>query len=180
LEIEARRMETWMDNAKRKAIYAGSFDPVTNGHLYLIREGARLFDELVVAVGTNPGKRYTFSPAERLDMLARSAKDIDNVEIVEMSKVYLVDFAQSVGASYILRGVRNESDYLNERTMRNVNADMAPEITTVFLMPPRGIAEVSSSFVKGLAGPEGWERLVESYLPPEVLDTFRSRFGKEG
>ncbi len=164
----------------RKAIYAGSFDPVTNGHLYLIREGARLFDELVVAVGTNPGKSYTFSPVERLDMLARSAKDIDNVEIVAMSKVYLVDFAQSVGASYILRGVRNESDYLNERTMRNVNADMAPEITTVFLMPPRGIAEVSSSFVKGLAGPEGWERLIEGYLPPEVLDTFRRRFGKEG
>ena len=169
-----------MAGAKRKAVYAGSFDPVTNGHLYMIREGARLFDELLIAVGTNPEKRYTFSAGERLEMLARSTKDIENVEIVEMPKAYLVDFARSVGASYVLRGVRNESDYLYERTMRNVNADMAPETTTVFLMPPREIAEVSSSFVKGLAGPAGWERVVAGYLPPEVLDIFRCRLGKEG
>ncbi len=168
-----------MAGARRKAVYAGSFDPVTNGHLYMIREGARLFDEFVVAVGTNPGKRYTFEPFERLEMLARATKGIENVEIVEMPRVYLVDFARSVGASYILRGVRNESDYLHERTMRNVNADISSEITTVFLMPPREIAEVSSSFVKGLVGPEGWERLVEGYLPPEVCEVFRRRLGGE-
>ncbi len=166
-----------MAGAKRKAVYAGSFDPVTNGHLYMIRIGARLFDEFVVAVGTNPGKSYTFEASERLEMLARSTKGIENVEIVEMPNVYLVDFARSVGASYILRGVRNESDYLYERTMRNVNADISSEITTVFLMPPREIAEVSSSFVKGLVGPEGWERLVEGYLPPEVCELFRRRLG---
>ncbi len=166
------------DGTKRKAVYAGSFDPVTSGHLYMIREGARLFDEFTVAVGTNPDKTYTFTVAERLEMLRAATEGVPNVEIVEMPKVYLVDFARSVGASYVLRGVRNESDYLLERTMRNVNADIADEITTVFLMPPREIAEVSSSFVKGLVGPAGWERVVEAYLPPEVLDVFRRRAGE--
>lgn len=169
-------------DVKRKAVYAGSFDPVTNGHLYMIKEGARLFDEFVVAVGTNPEKRYTFSAAERLRMLRAAAESIENVEhieIVEMPNVYLVDFARSVGASYVLRGVRNEGDYLYERTMRHVNADMRPEVTTVLLMPPRELAELSSSFVKGLVGPEGWEKVVSKYVPPSVLDALRGRPGKD-
>lgn len=154
---------------KRKAVYAGSFDPVTNGHLYMIKEGSKLFDEFVIAVGTNPEKQYTFSAEERMAMLRAVTKGMRNVRIMRMEGVFLVDFARSIGASYILRGIRNESDYLYERTMRNVNGDMRPDVTTVFLMPPREIADVSSSFVKGLVGPKGWERAVARYIPPEVL-----------
>jgi len=166
--------------AKRKAVYAGSFDPVTNGHLYMIREGARLFDEFVVAVGTNPEKRYSFTADERLAMLRAVTRGMRNVRIMQMEGVFLVDFARSVGASYILRGIRNEADYLYERTMRNVNDDMRPEITTVFLIPPREIADVSSSFVKGLVGPEGWERVVARYLPKEVCKMLCGRPGAKG
>ncbi len=173
-----------MPDNKRKAVYAGSFDPVTNGHLYMIREGASLFDELVVAVGTNPEKKYTFSAAERVEMLrevvAELGEDFANVSVVEMPNVFLVDFAASLGAGYVLRGIRDERDYVYERTMRHVNADMRPEITTVLLMPPRGLAEVSSSFVKGFAGLEGWEAAVEKYLPAPVLCKLQERYRKGG
>lgn len=168
------------DSKRRKAVYAGSFDPVTNGHLCMIEEGAALFDELVVAVGTNPEKKYTFTPAERVEMLREVVRDLggefEGVSVVEMPNVFLVDFAASLGAGYILRGIRDERDYVFERTMRHVNADMRAEVTTVFLMPPRGLAEVSSSFVKGFVGVEGWEAVVEKYLPAPVRARLAEKF----
>ncbi len=170
-------------DAKRKAVYAGSFDPVTNGHLYMIREGAALFDELVLAVGTNPEKSYTFTAPERLAMLQDVVKELGdesaNVSVVDMPNVFLVDFAASLGAGYILRGIRDERDYVFERTMRHVNADMRAEVTTVFLMPPRGLAEVSSSFVKGFVGVEGWEAVVEKYLPAPVRRRLQEKFRRD-
>ena len=166
-----------MPHTRRKAVYAGSFDPVTNGHLYMIEEGASLFDELVIAVGTNPEKSYTFTPAERVEMLREVTSEFEGVSVVEMPSVFLVDFASSLGARYVLRGIRDERDYVFERTMRHVNADMRSEITTVFLMPPRGLAEVSSSFVKGFVGLEGWEAAVEKYLPVPVRAKLREKLG---
>ena len=82
---------------------------------------------------------------------------------------YLINYARGIGAQFILRGIRCESDYEFERVMRNVNGDFDPHITTVFLMPPRDIAEVSSSMVKGLIGPEGWEAIVKQYVPAPVF-----------
>ncbi|HOX37253.1 MAG TPA: pantetheine-phosphate adenylyltransferase [Candidatus Brocadiia bacterium] len=155
---------------KRRAIYAGSFDPLTEGHMYMIREGAKLFDQLVVAVGSNPDKRYTFPAEERIAVIAESVKDVTNVSVAQFQGKFLVDFASDIGASYLLRGIRTEEDYTFERTMRNVNADMNPKITSVFLMPPREFAEVSSSFVKGLVGPVGWEKIVRKYVPPAAFD----------
>jgi len=84
---------------------------------------------------------------------------------VSFSNRYLIDYAQSIGATHILRGIRSESDYEYERTMRNINGDFDPNICTVFLMPPREIAEVSSSMIKGLIGPKGWRRVVRKYVP---------------
>ncbi|MHC5056854.1 MAG: pantetheine-phosphate adenylyltransferase [Planctomycetota bacterium] len=159
-----------MADTKRKAVYPGSFDPPTNGHLYVIREGARLFDELVVAVGTNPDKRYSFGVGERAEILREAVSDLPNVTVAEMGNVFLVDFARSAGASHVLKGMRDEADFRLERTMRNVNADIAADVATVFVMPPREMADVSSSFVKGLVGPEGWERVVARYVPPAVVE----------
>jgi pantetheine-phosphate adenylyltransferase len=159
-----------MPETKRKAVYPGSFDPPTNGHLYVIREGARLFDELVVAVGTNPDKRYSFGVHERATILREAVRDLPNVTVGEMGNVFLVDFARSSGASHVLKGMRDESDFRLERTMRNVNADMASDVTTVFVIPPREMVDVSSSFVKGLVGPEGWEKVVARYVPPAVVE----------
>lgn len=157
-------------------MYAGSFDPPTMGHVYMIREGARLFDQFIVAVGDNPEKSATFPLKERLRMLKAITRNIKNTEVDHFSARFLVDYARRKGANHILRGIRNEHDYGYERIMRNVNGDLAPGITTVFLMPPREIAEVSSSFVKELVGPKGWQKVVKPYLPPVAYKVFLKRF----
>ena len=153
---------------RKLAVYAGSFDPLTIGHLWMIEQGVQLFDHLVVAIGLNPDKQYTFSVEERLDMLRESTKKFSNLSVTSFSNNFLINYAQSVSATHILRGIRTESDYEYERTMRNLNGDLDPEICTVFLMPPRAIAEVSSSMVRGLVGPEGWKKLVRNYVPAPV------------
>ncbi|MGB0776141.1 MAG: pantetheine-phosphate adenylyltransferase, partial [Akkermansiaceae bacterium] len=86
----------------------------------------------------------------------------------------LVDYAHEVKAGYILRGIRSSNDYEYERVMRHINSDMAPGITTTFLMPPRDIAELSSSMVKGLIGPEGWQTTVRRYVPAPVFEALES------
>ncbi|MDB4445606.1 pantetheine-phosphate adenylyltransferase, partial [Akkermansiaceae bacterium] len=83
---------------------------------------------------------------------------------------YLVDYAKEVGAEFILRGIRSPGDYEYERVMRHINSDMAPDINTVFLMPPREMAELSSSMVMGMVGPEGWGKTVRRYVPSPVFD----------
>src|SRR6185503_17676232 len=148
------------------------FDPLTVGHLWMIQQGVNLFDHLIVAVGINPEKRYTFSLEERLRMLRESLKQHRNLSISSFSNRYLIDYAQSIGATHILRGIRSESDYEYERTMRNINGDLDPRIVSVFLMPPRDIAEVSSSMVKGLVGPKGWQKVVRKYVPMPVYQRF--------
>ncbi len=149
----------------KKAVYAGSFDPITNGHLWMIEQGANLFDELVVAIGTNPDKKYAFSLAERMAMLRDSTHHIHSICPDAVGHNFLVQYAHSIGAQYVLRGIRSERDYEYEREMRHINNDLRPDIVTVFLMPPREIAEVSSSLVKGLVGLEGWETIVRQYVP---------------
>lgn len=155
----------------RTAVYAGSFDPLTNGHLWMIERGLELFDRLIVAIGSNPSKSYTFSVPERLELLRRSIPSCERLTIAHFDNRYLVDYAKRMGADYILRGIRSQADYEYERVMRHINGDMARQITTVFLMPPRDIAELSSSMVKGLIGPEGWEDTVRRYVPAPVFET---------
>jgi len=162
----------------RRAVYAGSFDPLTMGHLHMIREGARLFDEVIVAVGVNPGKKYTFTLDERLVLLKKCIAGLKNVRLGHFENKFLVEYAREVGAHYVLRGIRNAHDFEFERTMRQVNGDIDPQIATVFLMPPRELSEVSSSFVKGLVGPKGWPRVVKPYLPAPIYREFVKRFQK--
>ena len=158
-------------NAKRSrrlGVYAGSFDPLTIGHVWMIQQGAKLFDRLIVAVGVNPDKKHAFTVDERLEMIRECCRTFRNVEVASFSNLYLIDYAQSVGATHIVRGIRSASDYEFERTMRNINGDLDDGICTVFLMPPRNIAEVSSSMVKGLIGPAGWRKIVREYVPAPV------------
>jgi pantetheine-phosphate adenylyltransferase len=157
---------------KRLAVYAGSFDPLTIGHLWMIERGVGLFDRVIVAVGINPEKKYTFSLDERLNMLSQSLKQYRNLSVSSFSNQYLIDYARSIRATHILRGIRSESDYEYERTMRNINGDLDSTICSVFLIPPRDIAEVSSSMVKGLVGPKGWQRVVRQYVPEPVYRRF--------
>lgn len=153
----------------KKAVYAGSFDPPTNGHLWMIQQGLEIFDTLIVAVGSNPSKNYTFTIPDRIKLLQESVPSCERLIFDDFDNKYLVDYAKSVGADYILRGIRSAADYEYERVMRAINGDLNREIQTVFLMPPRNIAEVSSSMVKGLIGPKGWEDTVRRYVPEPVF-----------
>ncbi len=157
----------------RFAVYAGSFDPPTVGHQWMIEQGAALFDRLQVAVGVNPEKKSLFSVDARLEMLREMTAGLGHVELAAFEHDYLIRHAQAIGAGFILRGIRSGGDYEYERVMRNINGDLGPGVTTVFLMPPRGIAEVSSSMVKGLIGPQGWEDVVQRFVPPAVLARLR-------
>jgi pantetheine-phosphate adenylyltransferase len=152
------------------AVYAGSFDPPTNGHLWMISQGLALFDRLVVAIGQNPSKNYVFSTEERINLLRSSIPSCERLTITHFDNRYLVDYAEEVGAGFILRGIRSPGDYEYERVMRHINSDMAPDINTVFLMPPREMAELSSSMVMGMVGPEGWGKTVRRYVPSPVFD----------
>lgn len=152
------------------AVYAGTFDPPTNGHLWMIAEGARLFGELIVAIGSNPRKRAVYDLEDRLDCLRRGAAHLDNVRVDHFGNRYLVDYAAEVGAGHILRGIRGEPDFGYEQGMHNVNRDLRPEIETVFLMLPREMAECSSSLVRSLVGVDGWRQVVRRYVPEATFE----------
>lgn len=154
----------------RRAIYAGSFDPATNGHMWVIEQGARLFDELVVVIGQNPAKKGHWPVEERLAILAACCAHLPNVQVRRFDGRYLVRVAAELGAKYLLRGVRNATDFAYEQTIRNVNADLEPSVETVFVMTPRELAEVSSSTVRGMVGFEGWKEVVKGYVPTPVYE----------
>jgi pantetheine-phosphate adenylyltransferase len=153
----------------KRALYAGSFDPTTNGHMWVIEEGARLFDELLIVVGQNPTKRPTSSADERIAMLRECCAHLPNVDVRGFDGRYLVQVAAELGVRYLLRGLRNAADFAYEQTIRNVNRDLERSVETVFLVTPRELAEVSSSTVRAMIGFEGWEAVVARYVPPPVL-----------
>jgi len=164
------------ETKRRIGVYAGSFDPPTLGHLWMIENGLSLFDRLIVAVGVNPDKKSSFSVEDRVSMLRESAGRNSRLQVKSFSNRYLIHYALEVGATHILRGVRSMGDYEFERGMRNINGDLDSRICTVFLMPPRDIAEVSSSMVKGLVGPRGWQRMVRKYVPRPVYGRMLMRY----
>ncbi|MCL1980412.1 MAG: pantetheine-phosphate adenylyltransferase [Proteobacteria bacterium] len=158
-------------------IYAGSFDPPTNGHLWIIGQGARLFTKFYVAIGQNSQKTYCFTLDERLEMLEELCVRFDNIEVVHFENKFLVKFAESIGANYMLRGIRNERDYTYERGMRYVNGNMTDAIQTLFMMSPRHLVEVSSSLVKGLVGSDDWEQVLREYVPDTVYYNMLKKYG---
>lgn len=147
------------------AVYAGSFDPPTLGHEWMIRQGAAMFPRLIVAIGQNPSKRSSYSVDQRLKWLREICEPLKNVEVDAFGNLLLVNYCHQRGATHLLRGVRSAEDFGYEQTMRHINADLDPKVTTVFLMPPREIAEVSSSLVRGMLVPEGGREVVRRYLP---------------
>jgi len=167
-----------------KAVYAGMFDPLTLGHWWMIEEGHRLFDHLTVAVAVNPDKKPTFMSSERMAMIRatveqKMALTSHHIAVVAFESEFLVNYARSIGVRYILRGIRNASDFQNEQALRNINRDLAPDIETVFLMPPRDIAEVSSSMVKSLIGPKGWQAVVRRYVTEPVYTRILAHFDRD-
>lgn len=161
---------------KRVAIFAGSFDPPTNGHLWMMRRGAEMFDELVVALALNPDKKGFLSLDEREEALRRLLAELPpNVRVATVRNGFLVDFAREVGASYLLRGIRNSMDFEYEKTLARMNARMEPGIQTVFLMPPSELEEISSSIVRSFFVLPGWERWVKASVPDCIFDLVSER-----
>lgn len=152
----------------RRAVYAGTFDPPTNGHKWMIHTGASLFDELYVAISNNPDKKTMFRVTTRCLMIAEIVSNLKNVTICSIENEYLVRWAANSKCNFLLRGIRNQADFAYEQTMANVNAEWEPDITTVFLKSPKKLEEVSSSFVKGLVGFNGWEQEVQKFVSPGV------------
>ena len=166
------------------ALLGASFDPLTNGHLYMIEKAAPLFQKLYIALAINPNKKYTFSDDKRLDMLERVIQTIpaghrQGIEIIKIGNEFLVEPAKLRHVQVLLRGCRNETDYEYERAMRHVNAQLAPNIQTLLFLPPQELELVSSSFVKGMCGPNGWEKIVHKYVPPFVYWNLIDKFNGE-
>ena len=154
-----------------KALYPGTFDPPTNGHIDLIQRGAKLFEHLTVGILINPVKNPLFTVAERVEMLRESTGSLGNVSVATFDGL-MVDFARRLEATAVLRGIRAISDYEHEFQMALMNRRLAPEIETVFLQPAGRYSFVSSRMVKEVFSFGGD---VTGLVPPNVLKRLRSR-----
>jgi pantetheine-phosphate adenylyltransferase len=162
-----------MTKAKRtKAIYPGTFDPLTNGHLDLIARGAKIVDELVVGILRN-GEKGTplFTVPEREEMLREATAEMENVSVATFDGL-LVDFAKSQGAKAVLRGIRAISDYEYELQMAMMNRKLDPELETLFMMPGERYTYVSSRLIKGVFRLGGD---VATLVPPNVVERLKAK-----
>jgi len=153
------------------AIYPGSFDPITSGHLNIIQRGASIFDKLIVCVMVNAGKNPMFSLDERVDLIRRVTKDLPNVE-VDCSSELLAEYAKRKGGCVILKGLRAGSDFENEFQMALINHKLNPELDTMFLTAESQYMYLSSSLVKELGS---YEADLKDFLPEEIIPDFQER-----
>lgn len=153
-----------MTGRQRIGVYPGTFDPLTLGHLDIIRRGAHLVDRLVIGVTTNPAKSPMFSVAERLTMVGREIADMPSVSVVEFDSL-LMDFAEREGASLILRGLRAVADFEYEYQMAGMNQQLNDRIETVFLMADVGLQPIASRLVKEIARYGG---AIDKFVTPGV------------
>jgi pantetheine-phosphate adenylyltransferase len=153
------------------AIYPGSFDPVTSGHLNIIRRAANIFDKLIVCVMVNAGKNPMFSLEERVKLIRRVTQDLENVE-VDSSSELLADYAKRRGSCVIVKGLRAGSDFENEFQMALINHKINPELDTMFLTAESQYMYLSSSTVKEL-GTYGVD--LSDFLPSEIIPDFQER-----
>jgi len=152
------------------AVYPGTFDPITLGHLDIIRRGAHLVDKLVIGVTTNPSKEPMFTVAERLDMVRREIVGIPgNIDVVEFDSL-LMDFAEAQGATAILRGLRAVADFEYEFQMAGMNQQLNDDIETVFLMADVSLQPIASKLVKEIARYGG---AIEKFVTPAVAADVR-------
>ena len=153
------------------AIYPGSFDPVTSGHLNIIRRSANIFDKLIVCVMINSAKRPMFDQDERVDMIRRVTADLDNVE-VEASNELLAEYAKRKGSCVIVKGLRAGSDFENEFQMALINHKINPNLDTMFLTSEHQYMYLSSSTVKELGN---YDVDLSDFLPEQIIPDFKKR-----
>jgi len=158
-----------------RAVYPGSFDPLTNGHLDLIERSLRIFDELIVAVVTNPAKTALFTEAERVEMIREATRHLRGIQ-VQVFEGLLVDFVARAGARAVIRGLRAVSDFEYEFQMALMNRKLQERIETVFLMPHEAYTYISSRLIKEVAGYGG---TVTGLVPPNVEKLLIEKFSRK-
>jgi len=159
-----------------KAVYPGTFDPITNGHTDLIVRATRIFDSVIVAIGANPSKNPLFSIDERIAMVKQVCRGFDSIEVMGFSGL-LIDFVEQQQGDLMLRGLRAVSDFEFEFQLASANRRLNPEIETVFLTPSENHTFTSASLVKEIATFGGD---VSSFLDPEVNDLLVKKLSREG
>jgi pantetheine-phosphate adenylyltransferase len=160
---------------KRVGVYPGTFDPLTLGHLDIIRRGAHLVDRLVIGVTTNPSKEAMFSVEERLDMVRREIADLPGVTVVEFDSL-LMDFAEREGAGLILRGLRAVADFEYEYQMAGMNQQLNDDIETVFLMADVSLQPIASRLVKEIAVYGG---SIDKFVTPAVAADVAAKLNRK-
>lgn len=161
-----------MSNKKTLAICPGSFDPITNGHLDIISRGAKIFDEVIVAIFDNHSKAPLFTEEERIDLISKATAHLPNVK-ADSSNGLLVDYAKAQDADAILRGLRAISDFEYEMQITSMNKKLEPDIETIFMMTNNQYSFLSSSIVKEVAK---YDANVECLVPEVVVEAIREKF----
>ncbi|MHA3066031.1 pantetheine-phosphate adenylyltransferase [Lacticaseibacillus saniviri] len=156
------------------ALFPGSFDPMTNGHLDTVQRASQLFDKVIVAVMTNTAKKPLFSSDERVALIEAATADLPNVSVVAQAGKLTVDFAHEMDAKFIIRGLRNANDLAYEADIARVNAVLDQSIETVFLLADPAYLSVSSSMIKEVATFGGD---VSVLVPPAVVQALKQRLG---
>lgn len=156
----------------RIAVYPGSFDPITNGHLDIIKRASKLYDKVIVGVLDNTNKKPIFSAEERVSMIRRAASEIKNAECSAFSGL-LVDFLAQNGASVIIKGLRTVADFEYEFQMALLNKTLNPEFETVFMMTNSKFSYISSSIVKEVAKYNG---SLEEFVPEAIIPDIRKKY----
>jgi pantetheine-phosphate adenylyltransferase len=156
---------------KKIAVYPGTFDPITNGHVDIISRATRLFDRLIVAIAASPNKKPVFSLEERVDIATQVLRDYENVSIIGFESL-LTEFVQQQGAQVILRGLRAVSDFDYEFQLAGIYQQLAPKIESVFLMPSQEFTYISASYVREIASLGGD---VSSFVPELVAKELKKK-----
>jgi len=163
-----------LENRSNIAIYPGSFDPVTNGHIDLINRSSKLFSKIIVAVSDfSVNKKYLFNSKERIKLINENINHLNNVEVTIFDNL-LIDYAQKCKANIVIRGLRAISDFENEFQMSLMNKKLDHNIDTVFLMPDEKYTYISSSIVKEVASLGGD---IKNYVPNSVLKALDKKYG---
>lgn len=151
----------------KKIAFSGTLDPITNGHMWVIQEARAISDEVVVFISENPFKKPQFAAEKRRAIVEQcvAARDWSNVSVILVKGDYTARAAKKSGIDYLIRGIRNTTDFDYENLIQQANVDIVNGAKTIFVMPPRDLGSVSSTFVRALQGPVGWHWAVKNFLP---------------
>lgn len=158
----------------KKIGFSGTLDPITNGHMWVIEEARNLAEEVIVFISENPFKKCQFPASQRKSIVETSCveRGWNNVSVVIVRGDYTARAAKQHGVNYLLRGIRNTTDFDYENLLQQANVDVINGAKTMFVMPPRDLGSVSSSFIKGLQGPVGWHWHTKKFIPPAAYNAW--------